>query len=183
MAEILTRANALTQHNITSISEELLSVLRDLSEAVGNLKGDTSGTITSNGTYISEPGDLVPDCVDSLVVDEMPLNKISWSEYQDDVIAGYCCRDGKIYIRPTASSNRAYTLGYTRYHISTLTGTLEFSESFRDCILWGVIQKIYEGKERWDEAKQANDRYELYKSDMQSRFSPSVSVKVRSGPS
>lgn len=179
-SEILARANKITKEEDSSIDEELLSVIKDLDESVGYLKGTTAtGTVGTSG-YFTAPSDLIEGLIDSLLLgtDLDPLREITWAEYNEQVIDGYCYHNGRIYVRPTPDSDKSYTLDYRRYHAASLT-TLEYPESFRDAVLWGVIQKIYENYERWDDAEQAAKRYEHYKNKLISKYSEPAIVKQR----
>jgi hypothetical protein len=129
-SEILARANKITKEEDSSIDEELLSVIKDLDESVGYLKGTTAtGTVGTSG-YFTAPSDLIEGLIDSLLLgtDLDPLREITWAEYNEQVIDGYCYHNGRIYVRPTPDSDKSYTLDYRRYHAASLT-TLEYPKA------------------------------------------------------
>lgn len=164
-ANVYTRARQITKRDNTAllsaanVQTMLLETLRELSGQM-LLKSETSGTLTGSGTTITAPTDMLKGqaAIEEFYLDSKPMNEITFAEYLENEIDGYCLRNGTIYVRPTSDNDRTYTIYYYKYHAASVA-TIEFDDDFEVAIVFKMCQKIYEFFSQIAEAEDMDTKY------------------------
>ncbi len=158
--DILTRVNQITKREETSILSELAEVLNELSERLWAVKNSTTGTLSANTNSLACPSDFIE--VDVLEVDDEELDRITYEEFKQGYIDGYAVYDGNIYVNPTPNSSKTYTLYYFAYHAAVVSGgTISFKDKYKNAIIYGVCEKVYDNYEINDRAEYMRQKFEI----------------------
>ncbi len=158
-SDILTRVNQITKREETSISDELAETLNELSIRTYAYKSEVSGTLSSGSNSFAVPTDFID--VQTLNFDtNNVLDRISFSEFKQGYIPGYAVHNGYIYISPTPGSDRTYTLYYFAYH-PVVTSAINFADKYKNAIIYGVAQRVYDNYELYDEGTRMAQKFEI----------------------
>ena len=158
-ATLLTRVNQITIRSLSSIDTELSEVLLELSRRTLCLKTSETGTTVASQNYIDKPSDMVNDEIFGLVIDEVVYSPISWADFLNEVAYGYCVFGDKIYITPTHTDAKAYTLYYPKEHPAAVT-TIYIPDVYKEAVIHGTCAKVYHQYNLYDDEKVELDLYE-----------------------
>lgn len=181
-AEVLAEVNERLHRSETVVTDELRATLKDLS-----IRGDflfdidTTQTITTASTYLSEPSNfkglvaiVLNDEDDGSGDDGQPLRPIDYDEYlrqrEDETTADYdeplyyCHANNKFYLEPTCddgASENGYQakIHYWRLHPDS-TSTILFGDAFREAIYSGTTAKTAKKFKMPDQANSYEMDYE-----------------------
>ncbi len=157
---ILSRVNQITGREETSILTELAEVLEELSYRLYAIKSSAAGTLSANTSSFAVPSDFID--VDVLEVDDEELDRITYEEYKQGYINGYAVYNGNIYVNPTPGSDKTYTLYYFGYHAAVSSGgTISFNDKYKNAIIYGVCEKVYDNYEINDRAEYMRKKFEI----------------------
>jgi len=166
--DTLTRVQKITKRDkgagaiaAADIDEELVEILLDLSRRGAFLPTSATGTITGNAVSISTPSDyMFGDTIQMTSGNTSGdvLCEITMVEFLKGQIEGFVRRGSLIYIHPTSSSARTYTLYYSKEHDAS-ADTIEFADRFGAAIKYGVAYKVEENHSQWAKAEQLERRY------------------------
>jgi len=151
VSDIRTRVRQITlRDNTTELSDDnidemILEACREISKRLLCLKKSTTGTLSSDGTYITAPSDMVKSdaAIIEIYLDDVLLDRITFAEWRAGYIDGYCYHDGYIYVNPTSDNDRSYTLYYAAVH-SALSTNLEFDDDLKMAVVWLTCKKVYD---------------------------------------
>jgi hypothetical protein len=148
----------LTSAEITSYTQESV---REISARLLNLKSSTTGTLSASTNTITIPTDMVKSeaAIDELYLGDDKLDPITFAEWRAGRLEGYAYRNGVIYVSPTPNNDRAYTLYYSRYHVSDVT-SIEFDDELKLAVVFAVAGKIYDDYEMFDQGEAMRRKYE-----------------------
>lgn len=147
----------------------------------------TALTISSLGGYsVALPtdfGHLIGDVIckeTTQDIDYDPLNKISIQEFNDkysarfntaygNKLAGiptdFCVFGGNLLVGPPVDrTTYEFRLAYTQESatdITSVTTSVPFTDKYRKCVRYGVLQLLYEGMELYEESDKWRERYEI----------------------
>jgi len=157
----ITRRDNTSNFTAAAFNQLLLEACQDISKRLLCLKTNTTGTLSSDGTTISTPSDMVDSdsAIDEFYLDSHLMDVITFAEWRAGNIDGYCYYNGTIYVNPTSDNDRSYTLYYSQLH-GALSTNLEFDDVLKKAVEWLTIAKTYEYFEQFDKADMALTRYE-----------------------
>jgi hypothetical protein len=141
-------------------------MVRRLSQDSMSLRGETSGSLASGTNTIPIPSDMVDGTgsIDGITLGNTSQNRndpklaaITWEEYLQGAIEGYCLRNKVIYVRPFQETDRTYQLYYRKFHGSSVT-TLEFDDKYNECMVPLLCHYVYADLGRnWKQAADAEE--------------------------
>lgn len=141
----ITRRDNTTDLTNDEIDTMILESCLEISKRLLNLKTSTTGTLSSDGTSITAPTDMVKS--DSAIIefylDSHLMDRITFAEWRAGYIEGYCYHDGYIYITPTSDNDRSYTLYYAAVH-GSLSTNLEFEDDLKMAVVWLTCKKVFD---------------------------------------
>jgi hypothetical protein len=159
----ITRRDNETDFPNTDLDPLILEACREISKRLLCIKGETTGTLSGDGTSITKPSDMVDSqsAIDNLYLDTVVLDPLTFDEWRVGHVRGYAYRNGVIYIVPTSDNDRSYTLYYSKVH-GALSTNLEFDDDLKMAVVWLTCKKIYENYELGDpnQAIKAEREYE-----------------------
>ncbi|MFA5385824.1 MAG: hypothetical protein WC364_14410 [Eubacteriales bacterium] len=159
-ATLLTRVNQITNRGLSSIDEELLETLIEISERTLCLPTSTTGTTTASQNYITKPTDMAGDRIIGLVINGQPYNPISWDDFLNQVSGyGYVVYGSRIYITPTPTGAVSYTVYYPQKHPSDLN-TILLDDVYKEAVLRLLCAKVYANYEMIPESNAQTGLYE-----------------------
>lgn len=174
----ITKRDNTTVDTATEIDDYTAEACREISKRKLCLKSSSSGTLAADSEEITAPTDMVASeaAIDELYLDSKPMDRLTYNEYLHGKKTGFAYRDGTIYVKPSSTNSRSYTLTYSRYHSSTVA-TIEFNDDYKMAIVYRVCQLISEKYEREDKIIQYLQQYEA-ELNKQTKPQP-VMVKMR----
>lgn len=151
VSDVRTRVRQITQRDNTTelpnddIDALILEACREISKRRLCLKNSTTGTLAASGTTISKPSDMVDSesAIDSLYLDSKLEDPITFDEWRAGYVTGYAYRDQTIYVHPSTSNTRDYTLYYRAMH-GALSTNLEFEDDLKMAVVWLTAKKTYD---------------------------------------
>lgn len=161
-SEILVEVNKNTKRNESDIDRPLREVLLDMSSRQGFLKTSASGTLDADAKATKPTDYKHPDEL-FITADAATLTEITFSEYLNEILAGFLIRGDEILVGPaSAYASKAYTIYYGKLHDTDISAdnSIEFSETFRAAIEFGVSAKIFRKLQMFNEAREHDAYYE-----------------------
>lgn len=157
----ITRKDNTTAFTAAELEALLLEACIEISRRILCLKNSSSGTLAAEGTTISKPSDMVDEegAIETLYLDSNLQDPITFDEWRAGFQSGYAYRDQVIYVHPSSSNSRSYTLYYRALH-GSLSTNLEFNDTLKNAVKWLTIAKVYDRHEQFDFAQSAYTRYE-----------------------
>lgn len=157
---ILTRVNQICKRAETDIDDILLEALYEISLRTGAVKALATGNTVADVGYVSQPADLAGKLVHSFHInDKKPLSEITWSQYLNNNISGYCLYNGRIYIRSTpASSDDVYYCKYSK--IDDNVNSIELPNIFTESIVRLTAAKLFGKYQMYDDLEKQMVLYE-----------------------
>lgn len=134
--------------------------VRRLSQDSRSLRGSASGSIAASNNTITIPSDMIDgnEAIDGLTLgtttnsrNDPEISALSWEEYLQGALEGYCLRGKTIYVRPFQESDRNYNLYYRKFH-GTDVSTLEFEDKYKECLVPLLCHYVYADIELQDKA-------------------------------
>lgn len=141
----ITRRDNTTDLTQAALQALILEACREISKRTLCLKTSTSGTLSGDGTTITAPSDMVPSdsAVDELYLDSQLQDRITFQEWRAGFRQGIVYDNGTIYVHPSVSDDRSYTLYYRQMH-GALSTNLEFEDDLRMAVVWLTCKKVYD---------------------------------------
>lgn len=179
VSDILARVNQITGRELTTVNEQLLEACNDIALRTGSLKASASGTIAANTNSATAPTDMLADtAVEAFYLDDEILSAISYDEYLEGRIRGYCIYNGTIYVKPSSNEARTYTLNYLKKH-AAIGANLEFPDTFKPAILRLTTALVYEDYEMNERAMYQRQLYEAEMVKLPLDLNVSITRKTR----
>lgn len=169
-ARSLTKRDNTTEDTANEIDGYTAEACREISKRKLCLKSSTSGTLSADSNTITVPTDMVlnESAIDELYLDSKPMDRLTYNEYLHGKKTGFAYRDGTIYVNPSSTNSRSYTLTYKRYHSSSVT-SIELNDDFKMAIVYYVCQKI---SEKYERAEKVADYLQLYEAELRKNTIP-----------
>jgi len=177
-AAIMSRINQITRRELTDIDSYLTTACRKIALRTGVLKASESGTVSASTNTATAPSDLLADsCVDVFYLNEEVMDNITFDEWREGKIKGYCVHSGTIYVSPTSDSDRTYTIYYSKQH-PDVGDSIEFPDMYEEAIVQLVAALIYGDYE--DEERESY-RLNRYERELMQLPSPVMVTQTRKG--
>jgi hypothetical protein len=140
-----TRRDNETEFTDTQLDAMILESCREISKRLLCLKTNTTGTLSGDGTSITPPTAMVKSdsAVEELYLGSKLQDRITFAEWREGKIRGFCYHDGTIYVNPTSDNDRSYTLYYAAFH-GALSTNLEFEDDLKMAVVWLTCKKVFD---------------------------------------
>ena len=162
-ADILGFVNAKLNRSETSIDNQLVDAVQDLSTRGDFLKASSAISAVDGTEAYTEPDRIrsidTIKVVDSDGEEQDPLDPLTLGELRrkaaydatEGVPAHYARFNGQIYLYPTPDESYDLTVFYYAYHAATTT--VAFEDRFRAALTVKVVAEVARGLEMYDQAR------------------------------